>query len=132
MGALKGRLKRSAASCGAGEGSKGSGIASLRGLLAPGTLSCVWLATGGASLRVLGGGGTKDPSPERMGKNLYWFTIWARALGNASTVVKRDVVQLVWQHGARTSLAPLTFRKCISIATMIEYYPQLLVTLPAS
>ena len=33
---------------------------------------------------------------------------------------------------SRTSLALLTFKKCISIATMIKYYPEPLLTLLAS
>ena len=45
--------------------------------------------------------------------------------------VERLDMDVVAESKTRTSLAPLTFKKCISIATMIEYYPQLLVTLPA-
>ena len=37
------------------------------------------------------------------GKNGNGFKMCARALSDASTAVKRDVVQIVWQHGGDTA-----------------------------
>ena len=89
-------LRQLSVSCGAGEDSRGGIVSWARVWVAPGNPSRVWLASGSASLRVLGG--TKDPSSERMGKinsglkrsRVRWVT---------RLLPSRHVVQIVWQHG---------------------------------
>ena len=82
----------SAASCSTKEGSKGSVVfLSLDGLAA-GTLLQFWLATGGPSLKTLGGGAAEDPSPALIGKTEMGLRC---ALGDRSAAVEQDVVRIM-------------------------------------